>query len=174
LLPEERRGAHIRDVASAASAPLDDGALAQAARHVSDFREWCMRRFQGRDRQFWLFVDSIDDIAEIARHGVDEVLTALIDVADDEQTYLYLVLAGREANRLGHDSLVWIQPDTVSGLTRSAVRHWLEARARENGGTVVPERVDAFLAQWFSGEGPATEPVRLSLALRQAAQEVRA
>jgi V8-like Glu-specific endopeptidase len=174
LLPEERRGALIREVASAASATLEDTALAQAARHVSEFRDWCMRRFTGRDRQFWLFVDSIDDIAEIARHGVDEVLTALIDAADDEQTYLYLVLAGREANRLGHDSLVWIQPDTVSGLTRSAVRQWLEARVRENGGTVVPERVDAFLALWFTGDGPATEPERLSLALRQAAREVRA
>jgi hypothetical protein len=173
LLPEERRGALIREVVSAASEqPLDTAFVAQAARHVSDFRDWCMRRFAGRDRQFWLFIDSIDDIAEIARHGVDEVLTALVDVADDQQTHLYLVLGGREANRLGHDSLGYISPDTVSGLTRRAVRQWLEDRAAEIGSTVVAGRVDAFLDKWFVGEGPAAEPERLSLALPAASREV--
>jgi hypothetical protein len=175
LLPEERRGALIREVVSSASEqPLDTTFIAQSARHVSDFRDWCMRRFTGRDRQFWLFIDSIDDIAEVARHGVDEVLTALVDVADDQQTYLYLVLGGREANRLEHDSLGYISPDTVSGLTRRAVRQWLEDRVGEIGSTVVTDRVDAFLDEWFVGEGPASEPERLSLALPAASREVSA
>lgn len=173
--PEQRCEALVREIVSlAAGREFHSGDVAQRARFVSDFRAWCYREFEGRQRQFWLFVDSIDNIAEIARHGVDEVLTTLVDVADDQQTCLYLVLGGQEAHKVGHEALGYVRPDTVAGLSREAVRTWLHDRAAENGDAVKAERVSAFLDRWFVDEGPAAEPERLSWALCDALKEVRA
>jgi hypothetical protein len=173
--PEHRCEALVREIVSlAAGRDFQSGDVAQRARFVSDFRAWCYREFEGRQRQFWLFVDSIDNIAEVARHGVDEVLTTLVDVADDQQTCLYLVLGGQEADKVGHDSLRFVNPDRVAGLSREAVRAWLQERAAQTGGAVKAEKVDEFLGRWFVDDSPAAEPGQLSWALCDALKEVRA
>lgn len=173
--PEHRCEALIREIVSLIpECPFVASGVERPSRFVGDFRTWCMKAFECQGRQYWLFVDSIDDIAEIARHGVDEVLTTLVDVADDEQTCLYLVFGGREADRIGHDSLRYVLPDTVSGLTREAVRKWLEERAEESGGNAAPEKVDQFLGKWFAEADPAVEPAQLSLALPDALKKVLA
>lgn len=173
--PEQRCDLLVREIVSLVpGCRFDSGDVAQRARFVADFRTWCYQAFDSPTRQFWLFVDSIDNIAEIARHGVGEVLTTLVDVADDQQTCLYLVLGGQEAHLVGHDSLKYVQPDTVAGLSREAVRTWLQERVAETGGTAKAEKVAEFLDRWFDGDGPAAEPERLSLALCGALEEVRA
>jgi hypothetical protein len=169
----ERRTALIRSVSRPLSHDIADEWVAQVARQVSDFKDWCYQQLMDTERQWWIFVDSIDEMTELKRHGIDEILLALVDLADDPQTNLRLVLAGREADRLGHRSLLWAASDHPVGLSREEVRRWLGARAKECGHGVRPDRVEAFLDRWFGNADTAARPVELALALPQAVTEVR-
>lgn len=171
----ERRAALIRTITGRISGEDDawtPQAAQQAARQAADFHMWCYPRLVHSDRQWWVFVDSIDEITEIARHGIDEILVTLIDLADDPQTNLRLVLAGREADKLAHKPLRYAAYDRPVGLSRDEVRRWLTARADETGAQIQTSRLDAFLDQWFPTDMTAVRPDELALALPNAIEEV--
>ena len=168
----ERRAALVRAVTRRISPDVSEAWIATVARQAVDFREWCYQRLVGSERQWWVFVDSIDEIAEIARHGIDEILLVLVDLADDPQTSLRLVLAGREADKLGHASLRWAASDHPVGLSREEVGRWLQDKADQAGAVIRPDRLDAFLERWFRATATAARPEELSLALPHAVEEV--
>jgi len=168
----ERRAALVRTISRRLDPLVSDEGIAQVARQAVDFREWCWPRLAGSERQWWIFVDSIDEIAEVARHGIDEILNVLVDLANDPQTNLRLVLAGREADKLRHDALRWAESDRAAGLTRDEVERWLKARAQQSAGTIAQDRLDGFLDTWFSGSTSARAPDDLALALPDAVAAV--
>lgn len=168
----ERRAALIRAVTRRIASEITDEWVAQAARQVSDFKDWCYQQLAGSERQWWIFVDSIDEKGDVDQHGMGEVLAALVDLADDPQVNLRLVLAGRQANTLSHGSLQWAETDTPVGLTREEVKDWLEARAEQTGRTARADLVEGFLNRWFGATSQAARPVELTLALPAAVAEV--
>ncbi|MDT0353916.1 trypsin-like serine peptidase [Pseudonocardia charpentierae] len=173
MAPSKRRAALVDPImARLASADGATAPIGQVARQVVHFREWCYQRLLASKRQWWVFVDSIDQITEIERHGVDEILYALVELADDPQTTLRLVLAGQEADRLGHESLRWAVVDRPDGLSRDEVGRWLDAKAAERGVALPPRCRTAFLAKWFPTMTTAQQPIELSLALPDAVRNI--
>jgi V8-like Glu-specific endopeptidase len=170
----ERRVSLIRQVSGRLSRQISEEWVAQVARQVSDFKEWCYQQLVGSQRHWWVFIDSIDQISDVERHGVDEVLAALVDLADDPQTTLRLVLAGRNADKLSHPAVKWAARDTPVGLSRPEVRTWLGARATQRGLVANPVLVEAFLDRWFGASTTAAKPLELALALPDAVREVSA
>ena len=156
------------------SETLKEDWVAQVARQVSEFAEWCRRRLPADGPQWWIFIDSIDEARDVKQHGIGEVLTALVDLADDQQVNLRLVLAGKKADALEHESLSFAQRDDTVGLTRQEVKTWLEAMAAKAGRVVDPGKLDTFLAGWFTTAAPAARPGQLTLALGAAVEEVSA
>ncbi len=170
--PSERRAELIRVISKRIADDVSDEWVSQAARQVSDFKDWCYQQLAGSQRQWWVFVDSIDEPGDVDRHGIGEVLAALVDLSDDPQVGLRIVLAGRRAHELSHQSLQWAATDTPVGLTRDEVKSWLEGRATQTGRTPQPPLVEAFLTQWFGAATQADRPVELTLALAKAVEEV--
>lgn len=169
-----RRAALVRTIGRWISATEAEETLAQVARQVSDFKRWCFQQLLVSDRQWWLFVDSIDEVAEVARHGIDEILVALVELAEDPQMRLRLVLAGREADKIAPESLEWAAKDQPVGLSREEVKRWIEARVVHTGRVLAPGKLDAFLERWFPGVATAADPNQLALALPAAVVEVAA
>jgi len=168
----ERRAALIRAISKRLAIEITEEWVAQAARQVSDFKEWCYQQLTGSGRQWWIFVDSIDETGDVDQHGIGEVLSALVDLADDPQLNLRLVLAGRQADKLSHSSLQWAATDSPVGLTRDEVRTWLQTMANTSGRTPDPNLVEGFLDRWFATSAQAQRPVELALALPAAVMEV--
>ena len=171
---EQRRLTLVRTVARRLASDVTEESLAQVARQAVDFKDWCFDRLTRSERQWWVFVDSIDEISDISRHGIDEILFALIDLADDSQTNLRLVLAGRQADKLDHPSVAWAAADTPLGLTRTEVERWLSDRVAQSGAVPKPDRLKGFLDKWFlDGAVTAAKPNELALALPRAIEELR-
>jgi hypothetical protein len=170
-----RRQALIGALArSLGSEPPQDEWVAQAARQVSEFAEWCRRRLSPEGPQWWIFIDSIDEARDVKQHGVGEVLMALVDLADDQQVNLRLVLAGKKADTLKHESLSFAERDDTVGLTRQEVKTWLEEMAAKEGRVVDAGKLEAFLEDWFKTSATVSQPGQLTLALGAAIEEVSA
>jgi hypothetical protein len=167
----ERRAALIRAVSKRLANEITDEWVIQVAREVSDFKDWCYQQLVGNGRQWWIFVDSIDETGDVDQHGIGEVLSALVDLADDPQLNLRLVLAGQRADKLSHSSLQWAATDSPVGLTREDVKTWLEEMAKSSGRRPDIALVEAFLDRWFI-DSQARRPVELTLALPAAVAEV--
>jgi hypothetical protein len=166
---EERRAALIRTISGRlAKGTLADEWVSQVARQVSDFKEWCYQRLPANGRQWWIFVDSIDEVGDVDPNGMGEVLAALVDLADNQQLNLRLVLAGRRADQLEHGSLSWATPDSPVGLTRQEVKRWLQDKAAECGRVVDPARLESWLDPWFPTPTPTqtSQPLQLTLKLQ--------
>lgn len=166
------REAIVRGVTRMLSNDVTEQSVAQVARQAADFRYWCEPRMRDSGIQWWVFIDSIDEVAEIARDGVDEFLSVLLDLADEPLTNLRVVFAGRQADRLEHASLKRAARDTPVGLSRDEVATWLRSRAAQRGGVVRADRLAKFLDGWFLGATTATRPGELELALPNAVEEV--
>jgi hypothetical protein len=132
--------------------------LAQEAREtinlVGTLGPWLKRS----RKQWWLFFDSIDNLVAVKQGEVDELIHALIDLADDEQVPLRIVLAGRAAEEFAFEHTQWAEREYTSGLTRGDAETWLRARAREESTTLDEARLAAKLAELFPVPGPLPEP----------------
>lgn len=172
----ERRERLIRAVTKRlAPQTITDDWVAQVARQVSDFKDWCYERLPLEGAQWWIFVDSIDEAADIEQHGIGEVLAALVDLADDSLVNLRLVLAGRKADQLDHPSVGYADRDSAEGMLREEVKRWLEAMATKKGRVVDAEKLDTFLGEWFpTPDKAADRPVELTHALLEAVENVSA
>jgi hypothetical protein len=135
---------------------------AQEARNTSTLRLWLSTVLRGGDRQWWIFIDSIDNLVAVKQGGVDELIHALILVADDPQVMLRVVLAGQRAAQFAQEHLSWVAEDTAVGLVRSDVETWLRARAAEEGRTCDEQRLAAEVDLLFPLGGPLPEPRRLA------------
>jgi hypothetical protein len=136
--------------------------LAQDARHTTTLRHWIGSRLRESARQWWIFIDSIDSLVTIKQGGVDELIHALIVLADDELVPLRVVLAGREAERFADAHTDWIEREDVVGLSRADVETWLREKAREDGRTVDENRLAAELLALFPANGPLPLPRKVS------------
>ncbi|MER7555873.1 serine protease [Nocardioides sp. NPDC126508] len=169
----DRRAALIRAVSvPLAATTIADDWPAQAARQISDFKEWCRRQLPVAGPQWWIFVDSIDEESDLTQHGTGEVLDALVDLAYESQVNLRLVLAGRKADLLDNENLGFGARDVTVGMGRQEVKTWLESMADRQGRAVDDVKLEGFLDQWFTTPGPTDRPVQLTLALSAAVEGV--
>jgi S1-C subfamily serine protease len=172
---EARRDALINAVGTALASDLITGdGFAQAARQVSNFKEWCRRRLPLDGPQYWLFVDSVDEAGDIEQHGLGELINTLVDLAFESQVNLRLVLAGRKADQLGHPKLGFAVTDPTVGMSRQEVHTWLSAMAVEEGRVVDAQKLEDFLQIWFTTPDQTNRPFELTLALLGAVEEVSA
>jgi S1-C subfamily serine protease len=168
-----RREALIDAVCTALAADLVTGdGFAQAARQVSNFKEWCRRRLPLDGPQYWLFVDSVDEAGDIEQHGLGELINALVDLAFEMQVNLRLVLAGRKADQLDHPKLGFAVLDPTVGMSRQEVQTWMNAMAADECRVVDGRKLDAFLDTWFTSPDQTNRPFELTLALLDAVEEV--
>lgn len=167
---ELRRGRLIADLCAKIGLAVPEETMAQVARGVSSFGTLCWDHLQATGKQWWIFIDSIDLLSEVKQHSLDEVLHALIGLADDTQLNVRVVLAGREASEL-HPSISWAEQDLTTGFSRSDAEGWLTARAEQTGRQVDQGLLTAKLDVLF----PDGEPVvleQLELALPKALLDV--
>ena len=136
--------------------------LAQEARDISTLRVWLTATLRDSRRQWWIFFDSIDNFVAVKQGNVDELIHALITVADDPQVPLRLVLTGREAERFASEHSSWLEQDTAAGLDRGEVERWFRARADEEVRRIDDARLAAELANLFPDGAPPPEPRRLA------------
>ena len=170
---DERRAALIRLIGRRlGKGEVTEDWVAQVAREVSDFKDWCYQRLGADGPQWWIFVDSIDELGDVDGNGVGEVLAALVDLADDQQLNLRLVLAGRQANKIDHGSIAYATPDTPVGLTREEVRRWLAEKAEQTGRVVAPQRLDDWLNERYPTPTSTPDPVELTQSLLAGVKEV--
>jgi Trypsin-like peptidase domain len=136
--------------------------LAQEARHVTTVRGWVRNKLRNSDRQWWIFFDSIDNLVATKQGTVDELIHAMIALAEDPQIPLRVVVAGREAARFAVDHTSWLEEDTALGLVRGEVEKWIRARAAEQVREVDENRLATELAKLFPEGGPLPEARRVS------------
>jgi hypothetical protein len=136
--------------------------LAQEARNITTVSGWIRNKLRNSDQQWWMFFDSIDNVVATTQGRVDELIHAMIALAEDPQVPLRVVLAGREAERFALDHTAWLEQDTAEGLFRVHVEEWILARAKEEGRTVDEERLATELANLFPEGGPLPAPRRLA------------
>jgi hypothetical protein len=100
----------------------------------------------GTDQQWWIFVDSIDELAEVAAGGLDELIALLMDVSRNHEMPLRVILAGRVTDKLAPALVAGLVPDRATGLTRPDVENWLRDAARELSRPIDEIRLQAELA----------------------------
>jgi hypothetical protein len=137
-------------------------------------RAWLRRELRDSPQQWWVFFDSIDQLAMVTQGGVGELIHALIDVADDQQVPLRVVLAGRAAEEFALMHSGWLEQDVAAGLGRDDVEHWFRARASEEGRVIDDVRLDGTLADLFPAGGPIPTPQYLAPRLPRALIEMLA
>jgi hypothetical protein len=152
----------IDDLLLGLELPYPKEHLAQEARTISTLQIWLTTRLRDSPRQWWIFIDSVNDLTATKQGGLDELIHALVTVADDPRVPLRLVLAGRDAERFALEHSPWLEQDTPIGLVRSEVETWLRARAVEEGGSLDESRLAAKLDTLFPVGGPLPEPRRLA------------
>jgi hypothetical protein len=130
--------------------------LAQEARDITSLQIWLTAALRDSDRQWWIFFDSIDDSAEVQQGEVDELIHAIVSVAD-EIAPLRVVLAGREARTFARKHAPGAQDDDAPGLPSSEVECWLKERAKEMGRSIDKALLGQALAELF----PAGKPLAL-------------
>jgi len=145
----DRRTRIMEDICRSLNIDVPEDTLAQVAKEVSTFYSWCTGWLRKSDKQWWIFVDSIDAVADVSQHGIVEILHVLIELAADEQVRVRVVLAGREARHLPTTLLEWAEDDEALGLTRDDAKQWLEGRASEEGKTLDAARLAAKLDELF-------------------------
>ncbi len=143
----------------------------QPARDLLAFRAYCVRRFRRAERQWWLFFDSIDDVAHLSG-GLDELVKLLLDLARDLQFDLRIVLAGRAVGRLPPEFVGGAVIDTIGALTRDDCIAWLRSCASADGRTIDDALVDERLDKLFPPGGPAPPVDQVQLRLPALFEEV--
>jgi V8-like Glu-specific endopeptidase len=147
--------------------------MAQVAKDVENFGVWAANAFRSSHRQWWIFVDSIDVVAEVNQHGIDELLHVLLDLTKDYQFRLRVVLAGRQADQVEHEAVTWAVPDVAAGLPREEVNAWLQTLTQKQQPPVDAGRLETKLNELFPPGEPPRDPTKLQRAIAQAAAELR-
>lgn len=151
------------------SAPSDIDA--QAARGTATLVATLSAKLRRSDAQWWIFFDSLDNVQAVRQGDVDELVHALIKLADDVPVPLRVVVAGREAQKFADEHTAWAARDAAAGLTRGDVEGWLRKRADEELRNIDEAKLAAKLATLFP-PGPLPEPEQLALSLPAALEEV--
>ena len=159
---EERRDQIIEFILINLGMHTPSEPLAQAARNITTFRAWVTWTLRRSPQQWWIFFDSIDNLVAVKQGAVDELIHAMITVANDPQVPMRVVLAGREAELLANEHAAWLETDTAEGLLRSHVEGWLRARADEEHRTIDEGRLADELAQLFPDGEPLPPPSRIA------------
>jgi Trypsin-like peptidase domain len=147
---------------------------AQEARDTIDVVDAIARQLRDSDKQWWLFFDGVDSALAVMQGEVDELIHALVGLANDPQIPMRIVLAGRAAQEFADEHTNgWAEPDSALGLTRGDVDAWLRQRAQEENRGVVQARLDAKLSELFP-PGPLPEPRKLARSLPAALLDVLA
>jgi hypothetical protein len=141
-------------------APQDQ--LAQEARNITTVSGWVRSKLRNSDQQWWIFFDSIDNLVATKQGNVDELIHAMIALAEDPQVPLRVVVAGQEADRFALDHTAWLEEDIAEGLFRIHVEQWIRARAKEDLREIDEKRLTTELANLFPQDGPLPEPRRLA------------
>lgn len=145
--------------------------LAQDARDTITVLAAISAKLRGSDQQWWLFFDSIDSLLTVKQGEVDELICALINLAEDAQVPLRIVLAGHAAEQFTEEYTVWAEHDNATGLNRGDVQGWLERRAAEEGREIDTIKLNSKLTALFP-TGSLPEPRMLALRLPTALLEV--
>lgn len=159
---DERRERIARDILVGIGLPYTEESLAQAARNLTTFRYALTAGLRHSTRQWWIFVDGLDQLVAIQQGGLDELLHALVRVAEDQQIPLRVVLAGREAEQFAVQRSLWVEQDIAIGLARSEVETWFRERAREERQVLDERALAAAMADLFPDDMPMPEPRRLA------------
>ena len=139
--------------------------LAQEAREIITVINKIATRLRESDKQWWVFFDSIDSPLALKHGGVNELIHALIELANDGQMPLRIVLAGRAADEFAQEHTDgWVEHDTAQGLSRGDVDAWLRVRADEERRQIDEAQLDGELSELFP-PGPLPDPRRLALTL---------
>jgi Trypsin-like peptidase domain len=165
LSVEERGRQIMTDLLSELGLFSPGDQLAQEARNITTVRGWVRNTLRNSDRQWWIFFDSIDNLVATKQGKVDELIHAMIALAEDPQVPLRVVVAGREAERFAVDHTAWLEQDTTVGLFRGDVEDWIRARAEEELRAIDEGRLATELAKLFPEAGPLPEPRRLAPSL---------
>lgn len=139
--------------------------LAQDAREITTFKQDWWGLLQGSDRQWWIFVNSIDDVTAL-RGGVDELIHALVDLADDVQIPLRVVLGGRVASSIGGERWRHFPRDEILPISEQHISEWV--RDQWDGRSPPPDerRLEACLRKIFGDPYQSPRPDQLPLLLR--------
>jgi hypothetical protein len=139
--------------------------LAQDAREITAFKQDWWSLLQGSDRQWWIFVDSIDDVTALGG-GVDELIQALVDLADDVQIPLRVVLGGRVASSIGGERWQHFPRDDILPISEQHISEWV--RDQWDGRSPPPDegRLEACLRKTFGDPYQSPRPDQLPLLLR--------
>jgi hypothetical protein len=146
--------------------------LAQEARGTVNLVDTLGPWLKRSQQQWWFFFDSIDNAVAVKQGEVDELIHALIVLADDEQVPLRIVLAGNKAEEFAAEHTPWAEREYTSGLTRGDAETWLRKRAEEESAALDEAELAAKLAELFPVPGPLPMPRVLGPELMRALAEL--
>ncbi|SNY45148.1 serine protease [Paractinoplanes atraurantiacus] len=130
--------------------------FAQEARNVVSLGLWIRSGLRGSAKQWWIFVDGVDDPAESCPGPVAELISEMLRLADDPQVPLRVVLGGAGAAEVAETvfPVGTFALDTVNGLSRADVQAWLRDRVAEEGGAADDARLGAELDKLYPADAP--------------------
>jgi hypothetical protein len=120
---------------------------AQPVRSLTTVERTIKAKVMGSDRQWWVFLDNIDNAVATQQGDVRELIGTVIGIARDPQYRLRVVLAGREAHLVERGGAP-ANEDEVGGLPRVEVDRWLreeiDAAKCDVDETRLAEKLDAL------------------------------
>jgi hypothetical protein len=163
----ERAGLVVRDLLEDLGLTHPGDAWAQISRNAAALGRVLRRGLRDSERQWWVFVDGIEELVAIKQGGLDEVIHALATVADDPAVPLRLVLVGQDAAAFAAEHGLVVAEDTATGLVRQHVQDWFTERAKATQSVLDQARVDRVLDELFPVGGPLPAPAVLEPRLPQ-------
>ena len=144
---------------------VPSSSLEQQARDISTLARLIDEKFNGTQKIWWLFFDSLD--RDMFEHGeVDELIRQLGQLIDEKPGLpLRLVLVSREASKLPRDLVDWAEKDRANGMSRKDVEQWLDLRAKECNRPIDAKLVKDELAKLFVEGKPTLSMTELAKSL---------
>lgn len=157
----ERREKIISDILLSFGLRELNEPLAQEARNLTTLKQWLSWKLKGSDQQWWIFFDSFNLPTDF-EHGIGELISALMTIANDEQVPLRVILAGLAVEEYLIEKGTLSDPDVAAGLARADVEQWMRAAAAAEKRTVDETLLEGKLASLFPAGQPPPEPRRLA------------
>ena len=110
-----------------------------------------------RDKQVWIFFDSIDAKEDLERLEIGELVRAFLMMATDSQLPLRVILAGHQADKIRPGANLTFRSDTA-GLTQHNCEQWLRSWVSDRKGALDAIALQDALALLFPN-GPSGLPV---------------
>ncbi len=162
LKVEDRAHRIMCDLLEELGLPHPGEPSAQPAYHASTLPRLLRKGLRDSQRQWWIFLDGVNDLNALKPGDVYEVVSALATVATDSQIPLRLVVVGLEAAAFAASRNFITQEDTAAGLVRGEVEAWFRARATEEGCAIDEDRLARTLTELFPPDGPLPAPRSLA------------